>query len=399
MIETFLNAEGQPIEGIDKIKLAFQPYLAPFINMNTQIDAKNLVQVNYNHSYYSNFFYLNIHGKFINHDTDIRDSIASAILLLIERDALKINSVLKNGGALKPYITKEFILENLTLFIHHPMELEFSFDFTRDALRIREGVRIIETWDKNSIAGHLKIPIKKREPVLIKYGNTLYSGDYRKNRKSSVRIYDRDQKLRDKNHTRREDIDGNPFKIRLEFNLDRSNDGRMSLENIGGTYDGMIRRFTPLLAIKYKKYLADCIDIQDDGLHPYFSGILENTTSAKKYLRDRGLANRQTDRYRIPRYTEVNGPSRLDNEIRKNKREMERERRMKKPRTRETDTALFTENQICLCGMAITMMKFLTIYDLRDDRNLLFETEGFTFTKDSPFWTKGGGYFTAGCSG
>jgi hypothetical protein len=213
---------------------------------------------------------------------------------------LAIFSEYETAGDLKPYITKAFILKNLELFIQYPKELEFSFDFTPESLRIKENTRIIDGTDEDGKARYLKIPIRQNIPALVKVKNTFYSGDYKKTRKSAVYIYDRARKLIDANNIPREGIERNPYKTRLEFKLVPSNNTRMSLKNIRGTRDEMIRRFTPLLANLYKRWFDDCVEIQCDELHPHFGAILEKAQCAGKYTRCKDLAIRQKDRNGIP---------------------------------------------------------------------------------------------------
>jgi hypothetical protein len=343
---------------------------------------------------YKAFPYLNIHGEFIDHDRDIRESIARAVLLLIQKGALVICSYKESAETLKPYITKEFILANLGHFVQYPKEIEFSFDFTREAIKIRENARIINIADQNDLAGYLKPPIRQRSPALIKNKNTCYSGDYRKTRKSTMYFYDRARKLKEKNNTRWEEIERNPYKTRLEFKLARSNNTRMSLKNIGGTYDEMIVRFTPLLAAAYKKWFDDCVEVQSDDLHPYFNGILESAKNAKKYLRSKDLVNHHKDLNRVPRHSDENERYFLINDICKYKRRTEKKEREKerkhtqqyrKINAAQTSGAAFPDET--MYGLTINMMRFMTIYDYQDDGDSALETDGFTLTTNALFYT------------
>ncbi|GHV72655.1 hypothetical protein AGMMS49928_29930 [Spirochaetia bacterium] len=80
-----LNAEGLPIEGIDKITVTLNPSISFFIKTEKPYtDYKHDIRLD-QVFYYGSWSFLTIQGQKIDPTIDIRFSIAKAIYELIEK--------------------------------------------------------------------------------------------------------------------------------------------------------------------------------------------------------------------------------------------------------------------------------------------------------------------------
>jgi hypothetical protein len=91
-------------------------------------------------------------------------------------------------------------------------------------------------------------------------------------RKSLIKKYDRNKNLRRINQIPRDKINTNPYSQRIEFCLAKYNCPYRTINNINGSYNEIIARYIPYLAIIYHKYLYGNM-IVDTREHPFFDMI------------------------------------------------------------------------------------------------------------------------------
>jgi hypothetical protein len=247
-----LNAEGLPIEGIDKITVTLNPSASYFIETEKPYTDKThyirLDQV----FYYGTWPFLTIQCQKIDPTMDIRFSIAKAIHELIEKKILVFPMDLPLG----------FIDMNLHYFVSNIKEIEFYFDFRSSNIQILQ-------------------------PELLNRDNTsFYSKDYRSypnrsTRKSFLEIYDHAESLKADRHIPWKNIDENLYKLRIEFNLTKYNNRNMTLDDLSGNYDKVISRYTPYLAVLYSRYFYGNV-IVTDFEHPHFNKMYQLASKGLK---------------------------------------------------------------------------------------------------------------------
>ena len=251
-----VNAEGLPLEGIDRIEVTLNKNLYLYIDFGVfkKINRKKHLRLRYINKY-GLYWYLAIQSQRINH-ADIRMSIAKTIFELIEN----------NFFDLPIPIPLQFIYLNLDWFVSEVREIEFYFDLA----------------PKNIIVTD---PSK-----LIRYEGTFYSMDWRKHedrptRKSSVIIYDRKSQLLRVNQMAHDSIIKNNFSQRIEFRLCKNNCPYRSLNNISGNYSQVIIRHAPFLSVLFNRHFGNSVAVAvDSSGHPFFSHIY---TQARLHNRTR----------------------------------------------------------------------------------------------------------------
>ena len=270
----------QLIEGIDSIDLSFQPYL--MIDFSKQLDPKNGISIysneakipNIDGGIYRKFYnYLHISGEYINPELPIKESIANAIKQMLTKNILHITDY--SNGESYSEMSYESISDNIDLFISGIKIIEFCFDFDSKKINIANDAKIIDTGSAEFYK-FLGKPLRDRERCLIKIDTTYYSYDLNKNRKSTLKIYDRGIWLPKKgNEYPLKLINENQYKMRIEFVLKRHlNTQYLTLNNLDGNYEQIVRRFTPYLAHLYKKYFLGLVKVNDFD-HPYFYNIYD----------------------------------------------------------------------------------------------------------------------------
>jgi len=251
-----VNAEGLPLEGIDRIEITLNPQLNYFINSQKRnVDPKRYLQLRSVYKY-GTWWFLDIQAQFIyEYFFDIRAAIAKSIYILIEKKFIDF-----------PYsIDYQYIYTYLDYFVYEVREIEFYFDFEPEMINV--------------------INYKK----LIEYKNTLYSIDRRlyKNkppRKSLLEDYSRIEKLMVLNQISHKDV-FNKYSQRIEFRLAKYNCLYRTLGNLIGSQNNIIMRYIPYLAILYYRFFESSIIINPKD-HPYFTKIL--VLSMNKMERYRG---------------------------------------------------------------------------------------------------------------
>jgi len=270
----------QCLAGIDSINLMIWPYLYDFLDYKKPADPKNRIsiipnkrsiQLRNNVCVPIPNYLLHISGEFISPHMPIKETIAKAISLLITRKTLNIFD--RANGISFDIIPESFIRENLFLFVSGISDVEFCFDFEPKNIWLSESAKVMDTNDK-LFREILKTKLKKRTDCLFKIGDTYYSNDYNKRRKSTIKLYNRETKLLKKNNEYPASfIRNNPYKVRIEFYFKKNrNSPYLNFSNLDGNYQQIIERFTPYLAKKYKKYFLNKIIVNSIG-NPYFAKI------------------------------------------------------------------------------------------------------------------------------
>jgi hypothetical protein len=235
-----VNAEGLPIESIDRISLTLNPLLVPFLNWDNRNKINKYLKIKYV-SFYGLHYYLEMQAQFIYQYPDVKLSVAAAILNLLENQFIDFS------------FPDWMIYNNLNLFVKEIKEIEFAFDFEPEAIKILEP-------DK-----------------LIHYKSTLYSTDRRTYynkpaRKSILKNYDRIERLKQDNHIKWDRIENNFYSQRIEFRLTKNNSPYRTINNISGTAKSVIERYAPYLAIVYHNYFFENVAV-DTKEHPHFETI------------------------------------------------------------------------------------------------------------------------------
>jgi len=273
--------EGEQwLAGIDSINLMIWPYLYGFLDHTKPVDPRNRISIISNKRSIKIYngvhipiphYVLHISGEFISPDLPIKETVVKAISLLITRKVLNI--IDRTNGISFDIIPKSFIRENLFLFVSGISDVEFCFDFEPKNIWLSESAKVMDTNDE-LFRGILKTKLKERIDCLFKIGNTYYSNDYNKRRKSTIKLYNRETKLLKKNNEYPASfIRNNPYKVRIEFYFKKNrNSPYLNFSNLDGNYQQIIERFTPYLAKKYKKYFLDKIMVNPVD-NPYFAKI------------------------------------------------------------------------------------------------------------------------------
>jgi hypothetical protein len=269
-----LNAEGLPIEGIDRIQVRLNHKLVYMTDLSKITEAteygSKIYRSKRNELRLEHFFYygiwsiLSIQGQLIDHNNDIRLSIAKAIFQLIQEEIIKLPKDL-------PLV---FIYNNLQYLVAEIKEIEFYFDFRRKAINILYPERLI---NKNG---------------------AFYSSDWRPHedrptRKSFLAYYDRPERLKKLRKIPWKIIDANPYKKRIEFRLTKENCKLRTLNDIAGTYLEVINRYMPYLAIIYFREFFGNVIVDCDE-HPIFYYTYELAAEGKKRYHGKELEKRTT---------------------------------------------------------------------------------------------------------
>jgi hypothetical protein len=226
-------------ENIDKIKILLNPIFINPDNKKQHIDPYNRLTLHKAGA----FLALSIHEEYFKPYPDMLMNIADAIYDLYTQGIVEI-LFLQSDNAM---LIRWFIFCKLKVLVLNVTELEFYFNMRR------ENIIVLE---KAVVYGYLKKIVGKRTGAI-----TYYTNDNRDYRDSIGIIYDKAAKLKKDNRTSYKKIDANPFQIRLEFRLRNDNCAWLNLNNLQGTYENIIKRFRPLLAIKYKKFFLGHIQV------------------------------------------------------------------------------------------------------------------------------------------
>jgi hypothetical protein len=246
------NTEGLPIEGIDKITVTLNPSTSYFIRTEKPFtDYKHHIRLD-QVFYYGNWSFLTIQGQMIDPTIDIRFSIAKAIYELIEKKILVFPMDLALG----------FIYAKLPYFVYNIKEIELYFDFKPN------NIQILNPELLNQIETSF-------------YSNDFRSYPNRPKRKSFLEIYDHAENLKRQRHVAWKKIEENPYKLRIEFNLTKYNSRNITLGDLSGSYDEVITRYTPYLAVLYFREFYGNV-IVNDVEHPHFNKIYQLAAKGQK---------------------------------------------------------------------------------------------------------------------
>ena len=169
-------------------------------------------------------------------------------------------------------ITQQFILNNLGWFIDGVQELEISFDLKPSHIQVKEEAV------KN---GNMVQYVNQQTGVPT---DTYYTDDYNLGkRKSTCIIYDKAEK--NKHDRKSKEEQNTPYKTRIEFRLCRNNCEYLNLDNLDGTNDEVIKRYTPLLGTKYKKHLEDNIELHVPKKYKNLKKIVKEADGGKQRYR------------------------------------------------------------------------------------------------------------------
>jgi hypothetical protein len=358
-----------------------QPYLYNFLNLDRQLDPKHgisifttiakIPQPDINFAY-KPYYYLHISGEYINPELPVKETIANAISMMIRKGILCIT--LPRSRLEYDDVSKEAIINNLSLFITGISGIEFCFDIKADNVRIAENTGMINTSD-SSFPLFLRMKLKKRPHCLIQEGTTYYSYDYNKRRKSTLKFYNRETWLLEKNNEHsKKFITNNPYKLRIEFVLKRHyNSTYITLNNIDGNYYQIIERFIPYLAKLYRKYFFDKILVNTIE-HYYFSQIYWLASCDSINIKN-NLENSTQERKTNAMETEFQKYYRLMNVLRKGKKN--RDRLLEDP----------PDNYFAGLGNEGDL-KFVTPFDINDSNKIEFQDEEFTILKNNLIYPK-----------
>jgi hypothetical protein len=90
-----------------------------------------------------------------------------------------------------------------------------------------------------------------------RYATTRYSSNY----PSSLKVYDRRERLIAKNHFQHDTIYNLQLPYRIEFHLERGNCRYMDIRNLEGNYEMVFLRYLPFLARKWHDFRYQVIEI------------------------------------------------------------------------------------------------------------------------------------------
>jgi len=376
-----LHDGKQIIEGIDSIALKFQPYIIPFLHFEKTLDPRKKISIYNTQSvfqfnaeiYFKRHWYLHISGEYIHPELPLKEIIAAAIHQLFIKKVLCIPNTLKN--TMFTEISQNLILDNLSLFISGISTIEFCFDFKRENIMVSPYAKIIET-STDEFINLKKIKLKDRPKCLIKEKTTYYSCDYKGNRKSVLKLYDREIWLPKKGNEYTHDfIQKNPYKMRLEFVLKRhQNTQYLTLNNLEGNVTQVIKRFTLYLAKLYRDYFLGLIKVNCSD-YPNFSKIY-TIAHDEAISRSNELENYNKTRVKGKKLDECIKYSKLLSLLKKE--------------DRKADKLLSNPPNTYFAGFdnLPDLMKnhSITPYDLiNDDKVLLKDEDGFIFLKDSGY--------------
>jgi hypothetical protein len=151
----------------------------------------------------------------------------------------------------------------------------------------------LKVKEKAVAEGYLiRIIDKKTEAI------TYYTYDYNKNyfRNSTGIIYDKYAKQIKDNKISHKLLRANPYKTRFEIKLYNNETSEwVALDNISGNYKEIMKKHLEYLAIIYKKYFIDFIDINTSE-NKYLSKIesVAKTTDYERYMNHNGSLKKKT---------------------------------------------------------------------------------------------------------
>ena len=99
----------------------------------------------------------------------------------------------------------------------------------------------------------------------MEFSSTAYSKDY----PSSLKSYNRIDRLIKKNNLPHDTIRQMEFPMRVEFHLERGNCGYLAYQNLQGTFDAVFLAFLPLLARKWFDHNRQVVNIPNIRNLPY----------------------------------------------------------------------------------------------------------------------------------
>jgi hypothetical protein len=231
-------------EGIDKIKVIINPLV-----LNRKKIHFNQDHIMHIHPHNHLTLHeegaqvcLAIHYEYLMPFFDMRLNIANAIYYLMEKGI-----VFNTFDTFPKEIVIVFIYNYLSNFVIHIPQLEFFFNIKEENIFIKEEAVAF---------GYLRKVVNGKSSAV-----SYYSVDYRSYRDSMIIIYHKAFKEVHDNHKSIAEIASNSYKIRLEFRLNNINCKRLHLDNLKGTYNDIINRFIPFLAIKYNELMANYVEI------------------------------------------------------------------------------------------------------------------------------------------
>jgi hypothetical protein len=271
----------QILEGIDRIQLKLNESLYPIKshNFKSHKNELNIQRKGASKNFHPGFFYLNIQGEFIDHSQILLVSIAKAILVCIQDNVFSLTDSFDKQHSVEDNL--RFVRENLHLYIDTTIaEIEFCFDFMLQSISTK-GEILNSNEDYGDISDYinykkLSIPERLKNRKLIQNENTLYSLDYKGNkRNSSIKLYNRTKRLSGKNNEYlAKDIKNNQYPKRIEFLLtNKSYRQFLHIDNMYDDYKTVVARYSLLLSYRYYAYFYDLIEVIDDGQHPVFNSI------------------------------------------------------------------------------------------------------------------------------
>jgi hypothetical protein len=269
----------QILEGIDKIQLKLNENLYPTVKRNKLNECRNELNIIKSKAskFHSGFYYLNIHGEYIDHSQSLLVTITKALLACLQDGAFSLPVALDN---LEPVeYNLRFIRENIFLFIDNESGIEFCFDFMPQSINVTGEIIICPPKGEynDEYAAYIKKSIFERleDRKLIQYENTFYSLDDKGSRDSTISLYNRNLRLLGKgNEYSVSDIIANAHSKRIEFRItNKAFREYLHQENMMGDYKTVVEWFTPLLARRYYAYFYGLVHVIDDGHHPMFQAI------------------------------------------------------------------------------------------------------------------------------
>jgi len=256
--------------GIDKIKLNLNPI---FLNSNIprHIRADNSLTLHKA----GNYTLLSIHAEYFIPFIDYKLQIAKAIHELIEKKIIRFENDY-------PVFTFMFIFQNLEYFVG-VSQVEFFCDFPKGKVSI------------NPIALTNKDIIQYRDNKGILH-ETFYSIDFESG-KSIFCVYNKFLKHIHDRHISHKKIAEMNVEYRIEARLTRDNCTYLDLANLTGTYEDIFKRFKPLLAVMYYKYLYGCVEVVGKS-NTYFQRLMREVQKEKlKYFNGNRLRKSESIEY------------------------------------------------------------------------------------------------------
>ncbi|GHU27189.1 hypothetical protein FACS1894172_03160 [Spirochaetia bacterium] len=271
----------QILEGIDRIQVKLNETFYPIKshNFKSYKNELNILRKGASKNFHPGFYYLNIQGEFIDHSQILLVSIAKAVLVCIQDNVFSLTDSFDKHHSVEDNL--RFVRENLHLYIDTTItEIEFCFDWMPHSISIKGEIlnSNIEDGDISDYFNYkkLSIPERLKNRKLIQNENTIYSLDYKGNkRNSTIKVYDRTKRLSEKNNEyQTKDINDNQYPKRIEFLLtNKAYRPFLSIENMYDDYKTVVARYSLLLIYRYYEYFYDLVEVMDDGQHPVFISI------------------------------------------------------------------------------------------------------------------------------